>query len=108
MEIMEGIFGVGAIVGLLAVAYWVAERSVQAKHRARQSNQAPADSKPPEIAPDALPLGPDGRPIAQPNPDHFVCANCEYPVRGLPSDICPECGADLSQANSQRPKWTIL
>ena len=103
------IFGIGAIAVFLTLTYWWAERSVQAKHRAQQPEQEASDQPPPEIAPDATPLGPDGRPIGQPpDPDDFVCANCDYPVRGLPTNICPECGADLSQPNSQRPRWRIL
>jgi hypothetical protein len=26
-----------------------------------------------------------------------ICANCDYPIRGLPTSICPECGSDLSR-----------
>ena len=26
-----------------------------------------------------------------------VCGKCGYIVRGLPSNICPECGSDLEQ-----------
>lgn len=23
------------------------------------------------------------------------CGNCQYPVRGMPTFVCPECGADV-------------
>lgn len=32
-----------------------------------------------------------------------VCGNCSYSIYGLPSTVCPECGADLTQAGVRRP-----
>ena len=33
------------------------------------------------------------------------CAHCGYDVRGLPSDICPECGSDLNEVGRIAPQF---
>lgn len=43
-----------------------------------------------------------------PIPDwSLVCPRCEYPLRGLPSHRCPECGKSLDMNEIVRP-WTRL
>ena len=32
-----------------------------------------------------------------------TCGNCSYSIYGLPSSVCPECGADLHAAGVRRP-----
>ena len=40
--------------------------------------------------------------------DADQCAACGYDVRGLPSAVCPECGADLSRPGAVRPRgWRL-
>jgi hypothetical protein len=35
--------------------------------------------------------------------DHARCGHCGYPIRGLPTSICPECGADRNVVGVRRP-----
>jgi predicted RNA-binding Zn-ribbon protein involved in translation (DUF1610 family) len=45
---------------------------------------------------------------ALPVPDWgLICPKCRYPLRGLPSHRCPECGTDFDVASLIRP-WTRL
>ncbi len=37
-----------------------------------------------------------------------VCAKCLYPVRGLPSDSCPECGSHLTTNGVLHPRWSTF
>ncbi|HEY7089210.1 MAG TPA: hypothetical protein VH518_14030 [Tepidisphaeraceae bacterium] len=39
--------------------------------------------------------------------DQPSCAGCGYPVRGLPSFICPECGCDLREVGIVTPSRYI-
>ena len=49
---------------------------------------------------DAPPTWPKGPPHNAREP---ACARCGYPVNGLPSFTCPECGADLRQVGITTP-----
>lgn len=43
-----------------------------------------------------------------PIPDwQLNCPHCEYPLRGLPSHRCPECGRDFAMSDVVKP-WTRL
>lgn len=68
--------------------------------------------------PDARPPFPTGRAVYNsrmtidihqiPIPDwSLVCPRCAYPLRGLPSHRCPECGATLDMSKLVKP-WTRL
>lgn len=32
------------------------------------------------------------------------CGNCHYPVRGMPTFVCPECGSDVREAGIVLPR----
>ncbi len=45
------------------------------------------------------------REIAQADAAVIVCAMCGYNVRGLPGQICPECGSDLDEVGRLTPAF---